>query len=142
MKNLFIEHLRQRIAQINERNARTHRAADSAALGFVLVLVLGIVGALLAVHYLTPCEAGHLCAGAVVTRTRSGPGAWLARQWFCLRAACRAWYLQTLVNAAEDDVADMEAQLKQLPRQISHYQMHLDALRLRQVSAEIDARGD
>lgn len=142
MKNLFTEHLRQRIAQINERNARTHKAADSAALGFVLVLVLGIVGALLLVHYLTPCDAGQLCMAAVVVRTRTGPAAWVSRQWFRFRAACRAWYLQTLVQAAEDDVQHMEQQLEWLPHQISHNRLYLDALRLRQVSAEIDARGD
>jgi len=136
------EWLRQRVRQINERNARTHRTADSAALGFVLVLVLGIVGALLLVHYLTPCEAGQLCMGAVVTRTNSGPGAWLARQWFRFRALCRAHYLQTLVKAAEEDLEHMEAQLDWMPHQIRHYQLHLSALRLRQASAEIDARGN
>lgn len=130
------EWLRRRVQQINERNARVHRTADSAALGFVLVLVIGIVGALLAVHFLTPCEAGQLCMGAIVTRTRTGPGAWLMRQWCRVRAA----YLQTLVQAAEDDVAHMEAQLEWLPHQISHSRLYLDALRAEADSAALDAR--
>jgi len=49
----------QRINRINTaRGLRAEAAAE-----FIVALVLGAIGAALLVHYLTPCDAGHLCMG-------------------------------------------------------------------------------
>ena len=34
------------------------------ALQFLFAAIMAVLGALLLLHYLTPCEAGQLCAGA------------------------------------------------------------------------------
>jgi hypothetical protein len=97
--------------QINAANARRARKTE-AALHFVGALVLAILGALALVHWLTPCDVGHLCAGGaalVPTRTESWPQR--------LVRAVRRWYLRRLIVAAEFD-ADHHAETMHLAPQL------------------------
>ena len=49
---------------------RAGRVRGDAAAGFVLALVLAIVGALLLVHWMTCSQEAAVCAGAVIIVTR------------------------------------------------------------------------
>jgi hypothetical protein len=53
--------------------ARVDREVRHAA-GALLAFVLAVLGALALLHFFTPCEAGHLCAGALgLVRSGSKP---------------------------------------------------------------------
>ncbi len=92
------------IAQaINAMNAKRSARAEAAA-GFIVALVLGVLGALALLHFATPCEAGALCmGGAVLVPTRRDT--WLQR----LCRPLRRVYLRRLIAAAEFD-ADWHAE--------------------------------
>lgn len=65
-------HSRDNDAAFTAYQTRLSRRAEAAA-EFVLALVLAIAGAVLALHWLAPCEAGHLCVAAVaLRRVRAG----------------------------------------------------------------------
>lgn len=103
---------------INARNARRAHQAD-AALGFVVALVVGILGAAALVHYLTPCDAATLCAGAVIP-TR--PGLRLrAAQWL------RTVYLRFRIRAALADVAGMQQVVDQAQQELDYLPRQIDA---------------
>jgi hypothetical protein len=96
---------------INAKNAKRTRRAES-AVEFILALVLAVLGALALLHWLTPCDVGHLCAGGaalVPTRTESWPQR--------LVRAVRRWYLRRLISAAEFD-ADFHAESMHLAPQL------------------------
>lgn len=64
---------RDLVARINDRNARLIEQADAAVhqvITAIVVFVLGVLGALALIHFMTPCEAGHLCATVVGLVTR------------------------------------------------------------------------
>ena len=66
---------------VNALNARRSARAEAAA-GFVVALVLGILGGLALVHYGTPCAAGHLCVvPPLLYGTQTPAGEALARAW-------------------------------------------------------------
>lgn len=62
------------IAQaINRRNVRTTHRAEAAA-GFVVALVVAILGALALVHFATPCEGATLCMALAARSINTGEG--------------------------------------------------------------------
>ena len=114
--------------RINAANAARIKRAEAAA-GFVVALILGILGAVLLLHYLLPCAEGALCAATVIN-TRPGL---LSR----LRYALRGWYLRHLISAAENDLLDMHDDMERaqdylwrLPQQISSHRLCIDGWRL------------
>lgn len=118
---------------INARNARTSDRAE-AAVWFVVLLVLAILGGLALVHWATPCAEGALCSLAVIP-TR--PGA-LAR----LRRALRAWELRHLIRSAEADIAHMNDELARLPAQINHHRAWVSERRVELIDCEISSRSN
>lgn len=108
-------------------SANDHRAARAeAGVGVIVALVLGILGGLALLHYLTPCEGAALCTLSVIP-TRPGWGLRLT-QW--LRGA----YLQWRIRCALADVAAMRRvidhaseELDYLPRQIDLHLEWIDA---------------
>jgi len=72
--------------RVNALNAQRSARAEAAA-GFVVALVLGILGGLALVHYGTPCAAGHLCMGLAYLVPQRRPvqtpaaGDMVARAW-------------------------------------------------------------
>jgi len=115
----------QRLADgINQLNAqRTHRAEAGAQ--FVVVLVVGILGGLALLHFLTPCEAAALC-GMTAIPTRPN---WAQR----LGAAAHVAWLRWRVRAAQQDIMQMEQAIDQaqaemiyLPEQIKLHQLWID----------------
>lgn len=130
---------------INARNAATTRRAEAAA-GFVVALLVAILGALALVHWWTcgPADGSALCMAAVIP-TRTTP--W-GRAYRRLRGALHAAWLRYLIGAAEGDLAWQQQQLdiatwelQAIPRQCERTRLHIDALRVRLISAELDARG-
>lgn len=117
---------------INAINKQRTQRAEAVA-HVVLAVVLGIIGAALLVHYLTPCDAGHLCSLAVVTPTRSGP---LSR----LLAWMRAAYLRRLICSAEDDIEHMQHAYESLPAQMASHRIWLDHRRVRLIELELQTR--
>ena len=107
--------------------ANDHRAARAeAGVGVIVALVLGILGGLALLHYLTPCESAALCTLSVIP-TRPGWGLRLS-QW--LRGA----YLQWRIRCALADVAAMRCaieyardDLDYLPKQIDLHLEWIDA---------------
>lgn len=83
-------------AEIAAQHARLVHRAESAA-GFVVAMVLGVLGALALLHFLTPCDAGTLCWAPVVIAGGAGAGpvprpytpGRLARWGHRLALACR-----------------------------------------------------
>lgn len=53
---------RPTLDEIAAQHARIGRRAQAAA-EFLFAFALALLGALALLHYLTPCETGHLCAG-------------------------------------------------------------------------------
>jgi hypothetical protein len=96
--------------------------------------VLGIIGAALLVHYMTPCDAGHLCALAAITRTRQP-------LWRRAAAAAHAAYLRCLIRSAQATLRyQQEAQLRAqgeldyLPHAQAVTRQHIAALQVRLMS--------
>lgn len=119
--------------RINRANARRSARAEAAA-HIVLAVVLGIIGAALLVHYMTPCDAGHLCALAAITRTRQP-------LWRRAAAAAHAAYLRCLIRSAQATLRyQQEAQLRAqgeldyLPHAQSVTRQHIAALQVRLMS--------
>jgi hypothetical protein len=113
---------------INARNAQRMQRAEAGA-GIVVALVLGILGALALVHWLTPCEGTALCMGAAFTQPhRAG---WLRNLALRLRAA----HLRVLIRWAEDDMSALRTELE-----YSHADLHRIPQQLRVHQAWIDAR--
>jgi hypothetical protein len=117
----------RRIATLNTR--RTRRAECAAE--FVVALVLGLIGAMLLLHWATPCEAGHLCTLAAITRTRQP-------LWRRAAAAAHAAYLRCLIRSAQATLryqqeAQQRAQgeLDYLPHAQSVTRQHIAALQVR-----------
>ena len=122
----------RRICALNSR--RTQRAERAAE--FVVVLVLGIIGALLLVHWATPCDVGHLCAMAAVTRTRTP-------LWQRITSAAHRAYLRALIRSAQATLryqqeAQQRAQgeLDYLPHAQTVTQQHIAALQIRLIDAQ------
>lgn len=123
--------------RINRANARRSARAEAAAhivLAVVLAVVLGIIGAALLVHYMTPCDAGHLCALAAITRTRQP-------LWRRAAAAAHAAYLRCLIRSAQATLRyQQEAQLRAqgeldyLPHAQAVTRQHIAALQVRLMS--------
>lgn len=118
---------------INRANAHRSARAEAAA-HVVLAVVLGIIGAALLVHYMTPCDAGHLCALAAITRTRQP-------LWRRAAAAAHAAYLRCLIRSAQATLRyQQEAQLRAqgeldyLPHAQSVTRQHIAALQVRLMS--------
>lgn len=68
---------RPTLGDIAAQHARLARRSQAAA-EFIVAFAIGLLLALALVHYLTPCEAGHLCAGAIGLagrRVRAGSSA-------------------------------------------------------------------
>lgn len=129
---------------ITTQAERTARSVEPVA-RFVALLIFAILGALALVHYATPCDAGHLCMGAALVPTRTTPWGRLYRR---LRARLRAAWLRVLITGAERDLAWQEEQtamaeweLQAIPRQSASTRLHIEALRVQLISAELDARG-
>jgi hypothetical protein len=96
---------------INELNARRTRRAEG-AVHFLGALVLAILAALALLHWMTPCDIGHLCAGgAALVPTRSESWPRRVQRWL------RCWYLRRLIAAAEFD-ADFHAEAMHLAPQL------------------------
>jgi hypothetical protein len=119
--------------RINRANARRSARAEAAA-HIVLAVVLGIIGAALLVHYMTPCDAGHLCALAAITRTRQP-------LWRRAAAAAHAAYLRCLIRSAQATLRyQQEAQLRAqgeldyLPHAQAVTRQHIAALQVRLMS--------
>lgn len=119
--------------RINRANAHRSARAEAAA-HIVLAIVLGIIGAALLVHYMTPCDAGHLCAMAAITRTRQP-------LWRRAAAAAHAAYLRCLIRSAQATLRyQQEAQLRAqgeldyLPHAQSVTRQHIAALQVRLMS--------
>lgn len=118
---------------INRANAHRSARAEAAA-HVVLAVVLGIIGAALLVHYMTPCDAGHLCALAAITRTRQP-------LWRRAAAAAHAAYLRCLIRSAQATLRyQQEAQLRAqgeldyLPHAQAVTRQHIAALQVRLMS--------
>lgn len=119
--------------RINRANAHRSARAEAAA-HVVLAVVLGIIGAALLVHYMTPCDAGHLCALAAITRTRQP-------LWRRAAAAAHAAYLRCLIRSAQATLRyQQEAQLRAqgeldyLPHAQAVTRQHIAALQVRLMS--------
>lgn len=119
--------------RINRANAHRSARAEAAA-HIALAIVLGIIGAALLVHYMTPCDAGHLCALAAITRTRQP-------LWRRAAAAAHAAYLRCLIRSAQATLRyQQEAQLRAqgeldyLPHAQSVTRQHIAALQVRLMS--------
>lgn len=87
---------RELAAMVNALNARQVRIADAVA-SVAVAVILGALAALALAYYLTPCDAGHLCAGGALLRT--GPQRW----WQYLMRPARRAYLRVLIRSAEQD---------------------------------------
>lgn len=93
-----------------------------AAAGFVLALVLAIVGALLLVHWMTCSQEAAVCAGAVITPTCTG---WRWRVLERMRAAC----LRVELYWQEDALEEMTLVHALLPDEIAQQRTLVDNLR-------------
>lgn len=121
--------------RINRANAHRSARAEAAA-HVVLAIVLGIIGTALLVHYWTPCDAGHLCGLAAITRTRTP-------LWQRITAAVHCWYLRALIRSAQNTLRyQHEAQLRAqgevdyLPHAQSITRQHIAALHVRLIDAQ------
>ena len=112
-----------------ENSARSRRFW----LDIVVAIVFGLLSTWMLVHYLTPCAAGTLCMGVVITPTRVG-------LWAKVRGMYRAWYFQRLIDAAEKDLFYLEEKQRALPGHIELTRLHLSALRVELIDAELLTR--
>lgn len=119
---------------INRINTQRQRRID-AGIGVLVAIALGVAGGLMLASFLTPCEAGHLCAVAAMP-LRSP---WHRR----LHMAWRAAYLRQLIRSAERTLAGHEvdlvaarAEVLTLPMQIRVDQAHIDVLRVQLADCE------
>jgi hypothetical protein len=122
---------RRLVALATQRTKRAEAAAE-----FVVALVLGIIGALLLLHWATPCEAGHLCAMAAITRTRSTLQQRIA-------AAARRWYLRALIRRAQatlryqqEDQQRAQVELDYMPHAQAVTRAHIAALHVRLIDTQ------
>lgn len=122
----------------------------------VAVLILGVLGALLLLAYLTPCEAGQLCMFAGIAPysarrqmrvLRRSAGRLLRCAGHTLISPLHRTYLRLRINAAQQDVAGMETsmhlaefELEFLPEQIRKTRTQIDAWQLQITSSELDSR--
>lgn len=90
---------------------QTDRDRDQ-ALGMGLAIVLGVLLAAAALHFLQPCHGSSLCALAV-TPTR-------LTAWRRLWSAVQARYWRLLRDAAVHDLAHQLLQMEHMPRQVEH----------------------
>ena len=91
-------------AEIALQHARLTRRSKAAA-EFIVAMVLGVLGALALLHYLTPCEAGHLCAGLAGIagrRVRAGSSAPPPE------AVPLPWFTNALREARTEGIAEVE----------------------------------
>lgn len=116
--------------RINRANAHRSARAEAAA-HIVLAIVLGIIGAALLVHYMTPCDAGHLCGLAAITRTRTPI-------WRRITAAAHSWYLRALIRSAhkslqflQEHEQRVQAEIEYLPHAQAVARQHIAALQVR-----------
>lgn len=116
--------------RINRTNAQRSASAEAAA-HVVLAVVLGIIGAALLVHYMTPCDAGHLCTLAAITRTRTP-------LWRRITGAAHGWYLRALIRSAHKSLQFLieheqrvQAEIEYLPHAQAVARQHIAALQVR-----------
>lgn len=125
-----------RIARsIAHTNAKRSARAEAAA-HIVLAVVLGIIGAALLVHYMTPCDAGHLCGMAAITRTRMPI-------WRRITGAAQRWYLRALIRSARKSLQYLhehqervQGELDYLPHAQAIARQHIAALSVRLIDAQ------
>ena len=120
------------VDEINTRNAHTTTRADAAA-AFVVALIVGILGAMLLVHYLLPCDGAALCMAAIITPTRIPP---LQR----LSIALRAWRLRMRITSLEFDLDCLKHDLDALPARMQAYQQLLDELHIEAIDCDLATR--
>lgn len=118
---------------------RNHRRADR-ALNYLLALVLGILGAVALVHWLTPCEGATLCAGVIPLRPTVAQR--MVRTWRRCCALARALDLRYRIVWAEQDLQVLRAEMELAPQQAALLERHLEVLRVRLASEQLDARGE
>lgn len=121
--------------RINHTNAKRSARAEAAA-HVVLAVVLGIIGAALLVHYMTPCDAGHLCGMAAITRTRTPI-------WRRITGAAQRWYLRALIRSARKSLQYLQeheqrvlAEIEYLPHAQAVARQHIAALSVRLIDAQ------
>lgn len=121
--------------RVNHVNAQRAQRAEAVA-HVVLVVVGAILGAAALVHYLTPCDAGHLCTLAAITRTRTP----LARRF---TAAVHRWYLRRLIASAHKDLQFLHehqhrvaAELEHLPHAQAIARQHIAALQVQLIDLQ------
>lgn len=104
--------------------------------GAVLAVVLGIVGAIVLLSWLQPCEGASLCMLAAI-RTSAG-GAWAnVRKFFrwCL-AEWRVRYLEFTLADAEEQIDGIQAQLIVLPAQLRNFEDFVARRRIQLLDAQ------
>lgn len=120
--------------RINRTNATRSKRAEAAA-EFIVAMVLGAIGAALLVHYLTPCDAGHLCGLAAITRTHTP-------LWQRITNGVRRWYLRALIRSAHKSLQFLleheqrvQGELEYLPHAQAVARQHIAALQVRLIQA-------
>jgi len=104
-------------------------------LSMALALACGIGAALVALSWLTPCEAGALCAAPIATQ-RGRLRLWLRR----VSAPVRAWMLRVRINSLLHEVHEHELMADISPRLAKLARVEADALLCELRSLELDAR--
>lgn len=110
----------------------------ASALSVILATMVGIAGALLAVHWMSCSQAeGVAMCSAVITPLKTGRWAWVTRLQAYVRAAC----LRTELGWEESALDQMEEVQRQLPEEIRHQRARIGARRVQLIEAESSARG-
>lgn len=106
----------------------------------LLAVAIAILGTLALVHWMgCSQEAGTaLCMSAVITPLRTRRWAWLSR----LIASMRAAGLRRELAWQESALDNLERVQAQLPSEIKRQRLLVDCLRIQQIDAQNEARGD
>lgn len=114
--------------------------ARERAAGFVLVLVIGVLGALALVHWLQPCspDAAALCLGPMLVRLQHLRWRWADRAWQTLRALA----LRVQLGWEEDALANLQYTHDLLPLELEAQRRRVNAMCMAVALAEAAARGD
>ena len=116
-------------------------AEDStdAVAGFIVVLVVGILGALAIVHWLdcSTQDSAALCLGPVMMRLQHLRWRWADRAWQTVRVLCLRAQLRWEVDALDN----MQEAHDQLPHDMALQRRSIGALRAELIISEAAARG-
>jgi hypothetical protein len=131
----------QALADFHANEMRRHeRAAHHALLGTVLAILVACLLAWAVLSWADCTASGVAMCGMALTPTRP-------TLWRRLVRAVRAGHLQWQIRWAEDDIRWLEQDLEAAqhwvaaaPTVIQHRRALLDALRVQQMSAELDSR--